>query len=86
MTIRNITKTDKNKLRKIRGTAGKCQDQARNTLVKGCLVQGAYIQFGIDLNTYNLFEALLYAESCEKDGFYKEGTVKEATQAALKAL
>jgi hypothetical protein len=76
----------KRKLRKVKGVAGKLQDIARNTLVGGTIAQGAYIQFGSDLRTYNLWEALLYAKGYEDKGDYAEGSTQCALDAVLKAM
>lgn len=76
-----VTEEQKVKWRKVRGLAGPLQDTARNILVNGCIDQGAYIQFGRDLVLYNLWEALLYAQSYEKQGMYAEGTVQKVLDA-----
>jgi hypothetical protein len=78
------TEEQKRALRKIKGVAGERQDIARNTLVKGCLEQGAYIQFGRDMAVYNLWEALLFAQGYEEDGMYKTGSAQAALDAVLK--
>lgn len=84
MNPHQLSAEDKSKLRKIKGVAGHVQDIARNTMVPGNTDQGAYIQFGRDLATYNLLEALMYAQNYEDKGMYAEGTVAKATAAALK--
>ena len=76
----------KKALRKVRGVAGKLQDHARHCLNKGCLDQGAYIQFGSDLQTYNLYEALLYAYSYEEAGHYVKGTTQTALNEVIGML
>ena len=45
-----------------------------------------YIQFGSDLRTYNLWEALLYADSYEKSGGYQQSSVQSALDAVVKEL
>jgi len=80
------TDVQKDKLRSIKGVAGPVQDVARNTLVCGCQDQGAYIQFGRDLQIYNLYEALLYAESYESSGCYAEGSVKKTFDAVITCI
>lgn len=80
-----MTPEQKKTLRKFKGVIGAAQDAARNTLVTGCNDQGAYIQFGRDMSTYNLAEALMYAESYERDGYYAAGTVDKAIAAAVAA-
>lgn len=74
----NCSEEMKNKLRKVKGIAGDLQDEARNLVVIGCIDQGAYIQFGRDLQLYNLWEALLYAKGYEEQGMYVEGTIQSA--------
>ena len=76
----------KKALRKERGVAGKLQERARNCLSGGCLDQGAYIQFGSDLQTYNLYEALLYAHSYEEQGCYKLGTTQKALNEVINMM
>lgn len=73
-----VTEEQKKQLRKVKGVTGPLQDIARNTLVQGCLEQGAYIQFGADLRIYNLWEALLYAHGYEERGMYRAGTAQKA--------
>lgn len=53
-------------------------------LLKGCLIQGAYIQAGDDVRLYGLSEALAYAKGYEKSGNYAAGTADKAYAAALK--
>lgn len=53
-------------------------------LLKGCINQGAYIQFNQDVGMYGLWEALLYAESYEDTGHYELGTVHDALDAYFK--
>lgn len=78
----NATAEQKKALRKIRG--GAVAEVARNTLVKGCIKQVAYIQFWADVQMYGLWEALLYAEGYERKGDFAEGTVESTFQAALR--
>lgn len=80
-----VTEAQKARLRKVKGVAGSLQDVARNTLVSGVLEKGAYIQFGVDMGTYNLWEALLYAEGYEAKGMYKLGSAQAALDAVLRA-
>lgn len=80
-----LTEEQKKVLRKVKGVAGNLQDVARNVLVQGCIDQGAYIQFGQDMRLYNLCEALLYAESYEKQGMYAPGTTQKAIDAVFEA-
>jgi hypothetical protein len=39
------------------------------------------VQFNADVQTYGLWEALLYAEGYERDGFYVPGTAQTALDA-----
>jgi hypothetical protein len=82
----NVSEQHKRQLRKIKGVAGQLQDIARNTLVTGCIEQGAYIQFGADLATYSLYEALLYAEGYEAQGMYRAGSVQRTVDAICAKL
>ena len=43
----------------------------------GASNQGVVMQFFEDFRTYGLDEAITYAKSYEKDGYYKEGTIDE---------
>ena len=43
----------------------------------GASNQGVVMQFFEDFRTYGLDEAITYAKSYEKDGYYNEGTVNE---------
>lgn len=70
----------KAKMRKVK-TIPAC---IKATLLKGCVNQGAYMQFHQDVGVYNLWEALLYAESYEANGDYANGTVHEAMDAYFK--
>jgi len=74
----------KKALRKVK--SGRIFDLARNTLVKGCISQGAYIQFGIDVPLYGLWSALLSAESYERDGAFAPGTVQKTLDAVIKKV
>lgn len=80
------TEETKKQLKKIRGVAGPVQDIARYAIINGCLNQGAHIQFGRDLSTYNLWEALLYVDGYEQNGFYKKGTAQTALDSVLKFM
>jgi len=51
---------------------------------KGAKCLEATVQFNSDVNTYNLFEALLYVEDYEKSGHYAEGTAMKAMDAFVK--
>jgi hypothetical protein len=82
----DIADNYKRQLRKVKGIAGGLQDIARNTLVKGCIEQGAYIQFGEDMQVYNLYEALLYAEGYELRGMYRAGSVQSTVDALVAEL
>lgn len=53
-------------------------------LLKGCINQGAYIQFNQDVGLYGLWEAMLYAEGYENQGDYELGTVHDAMDAFFK--
>lgn len=44
----------------------------------GCRNPDATIQFHRDVQVYGLYEALLYVESYEKDGYYHPGTALAA--------
>ncbi len=58
----------------------------------GCKDPGATIQFNSDVAVYSIWEAILYVESYESQGFYAPGTAKAAiddfmtTKAAKKAM
>ena len=54
------------------------------TMLKGCINQGAYMQFHQDVGMYGLWEALLYAESYEANGDYALGTTHDALDAYFK--
>lgn len=82
----NVSNEHKTQLRKIRTIAHKSVEAARNTLVTGCIEQGAYMQFGRDVTVYGLWEALLYASNYEGDGAYEVGTAQKALDAAVKKL
>lgn len=43
---------------------------------------GVAIQFDRDLNLYGLWEALMYVEGMEREGYYKKGTAVKALLAA----
>jgi hypothetical protein len=77
----NITASTPNhikvKMRKVK-TVPAC---IKATILKGCVNQGAYIQFVQDVGMYGLWEALLYAESYEANGDYAQGTVHDAMDA-----
>ena len=81
----NATEEQKKVLRKIKEIEHKAVEVSRNTLVCGCTEQMAYVQFGIDVQTYNLWEALLYAEGYEGKG-YKPGTAQKALDAAWRKI
>lgn len=80
-------KTIKNKLRKIK-LVSPVTDEVRTILKSGIVgsgISGAYIQFGADVQMYNLWEALLYAEGYEPE-YYKPGTAQRALDAAVLLL
>jgi len=70
----------KAKMRKVK-TVPAC---IKAELLKGCIQQGAYIQFNQDVGLYGLWEALLYAEGYEDQGHYELGTVHDAMDAYFK--
>jgi hypothetical protein len=81
----NITTSTPNhikvKMRKVK-TIPAC---IKAELLKGCINQGAYMQFHQDVRMYGLWEALLYAEGYEcPNGDFKEGTVHNAMDAYFK--
>jgi hypothetical protein len=47
---------------------------------KGCKEMGAAVQFNSDVNTFNVYEALLYLEGMEPQ-FFAEGTATKAIDA-----
>jgi hypothetical protein len=44
----------------------------------GCKDPGATIQFHQDVQTYGLYEALLYVENMEEQGLFAKGTAQQA--------
>jgi hypothetical protein len=72
--------TIKAKMRKVK-TIPAC---IKATLLKGCINQGAYMQFHQDVGMYGLWEAMLYAQGYEGNGDYTEGTVHDAMDAYFK--
>lgn len=79
------TEKQKKVLRKLK-LGDKAADEARYAVQAGITssgISGAYIQFGRDLQTYGLWEALLYVEQYEQQGEYKEGTAQKALDAAI---
>jgi hypothetical protein len=62
------------KLRKVKTVPAK----VKAAVYAGCSDPGAAVQFQQDVATYNLWEALLYVESYEKDGFFTTGTAAAA--------
>ncbi len=84
MLFADVTDEVKNALRKTK--SGPICDVARNTLVKGCIQQGAYIQFGSDFKVYGLWGALMSADSYEKDGYYAPGSVAKTLEAVVKKM
>jgi hypothetical protein len=86
MTIRETTPdVVKNRLRTSGGIhAKKLPDCIKAEVYKGCKDPGASIQFNRDVSVYNVFEALLYVEGYESQGFYTVGTAKAAIDAYMK--
>jgi hypothetical protein len=62
------------KLRKLKAVPAKI----KAAVYAGCKDPGASMQFASDVATYNVWEALLYVESYEKDGFFATGTAAAA--------
>ena len=62
------------KLRKVKTVPAK----VKAAVYAGCKDPGAAVQFQQDVATYNLWEALLYVESYEADGFFAKGTAANA--------
>jgi len=69
----------KNKFRKMK----RVPSLIKAVILKGCKSQGAYIQFQSDVSLYNLWEALLYVEGYESDGYFTEGTAFDALDAFI---
>lgn len=63
---------------------GPLVDNCRNMLNCGIVqtggLHGPYMQFGRDLLLYGLYEALLYAEQYEHQGYFKEDTVSSIVE------
>jgi len=83
-----LSPENKKQLRKTK--SGDLYDTARNLLNAGIVpsngLSGAYIQFDKDVKLYGLYEALLYAESYEKQGHFVEGTVSKICEALTKEM
>jgi hypothetical protein len=75
MSIRETLSNDlKVKYRKVKTVPA----AIKAAIYAGCTDPGAAMQFQSDVTTYNLFEALLYVEGYEKDGFFAAGTAAKA--------
>lgn len=70
----NINPDLKIKLRKLRTVPGK----VKAAIYSGCSDPGAAVQFNSDVTVYGMYEALLYVEGYEKDGFFAPGTAEKA--------
>ena len=47
-------------------------------IYSGCISQGADVQFIQDVRIYGLYEALLFAEGYEDEGYFAKGTAAKA--------
>jgi hypothetical protein len=74
-----LPKETKDKLRKVKTVTGKVKD----AVYAECLDPGASMQFNSDVAVYNLYEALLYVESYEQSGMYKEGATARILEKIL---
>lgn len=83
-----LSQENKQKLRKTK--SGKLYDTARNLLNCGIIssggIHGPYIQFDKDVKLYGLYEALLYAEQYENQGYFVEGTVSKICETLTKEM
>lgn len=75
----------KSEAKKIHDPAHPVAEACRHSLVANCIVQGAYIQFGVDLRLYGLAEALRLAEGYQNQGYYKSGSVTKLIQETIDA-
>ena len=73
MTPKELPEEIKNKLRKIKTETVLARIIRRIAMV-GVINEAALDQFDKDLRMYNLYEAILYVESYQKQGFYDENT------------
>lgn len=73
MTPKELPEEIKNKLRKIK-TETVLACAIRIIVVTGAINEAAIYQFDKDLRMYNLYEAILYVESYQKQGFYDKNT------------
>lgn len=62
------------KLRKLKTVPVKI----KSAVYSGCSDPAGTMQFAQDVATYNVWEALLYVESYEKDGLFAAGTAAKA--------
>lgn len=75
MSLRESTpEAVKSKLRKTKSIP----PAVKAAVYAGCLQQGAAMQFNRDVMVYNLWEALLYVEGYEDDGYFTHGTAAKA--------
>ena len=77
MTIAaTIPEAIKAKYRKVKVAPGAIKAAVYN----GCKATGAAVQFQSDVRVYNLWEALLFVEGYEADGYFSPGTAEAASK------
>lgn len=79
--IMSIEQTTQEPIKELLRTMKVVPSSMKAAILKGCKDQMAYVQFGKDLSLYNLWEALLYVQSYETDGYYTKGTAHNALEA-----
>lgn len=77
------TEAQKAKLRKVKTMPSLVKASLYNDAIKAHC-PAITMQLGSDLQTYGLWEALLYVESYEADGYYHEGAAERALKLAIK--
>lgn len=75
MTPKELPEEIKNKLRKIKTKTVLARNIRRIAMI-GVINEAALDQFDTDLRLYNLYEAILYVESYQIQGFYNENTTE----------
>jgi len=77
--MNHITFEQKAQLKKVKTPHSKVKE----AVYAGCQNPGASMQFGEDLKLYGLYEAILYVEGYERDGYYTVGTAQKAMEIAI---
>lgn len=79
---KSTTPEQKDKLRKIKTLPSKIKAVVYKGSINGH--NGSLAQLHSDIQLYNLWEALLYIEGYESDGYYQVGTAKLAIETYFK--